>query len=470
MPDPRQMWIDEADMRQNRILVITYAFPPVAFVGVHRTRKYCQYLCAHGWIPLVLTAKPSGVSFTDEKLCQGIPHDVEVYRTADFDPTKWLDKLSRLSLRRHSPSTADSVEELAHHPSQRQPRTVLVKLKGCLRALLTESPDSHIFWLPFALLKGIGILLRRKVDVIYSTSPPHSSHIIAFLLARLFRRPYVLDFRDPWYVSGSARNPDNKVRALLTLETHTKRAIVRGAAKVICVSKGERDELRAEFPEVDYEHFTYITNGYDPTDLAAAGSVVDRSQQLSLIHAGTIYPGIAGEFFGALRRLVETDPVTAQSIQVQLLGEIADDYADTVRSLESTGIVKVQGLQPHARTLQMVQASDVLVILMGGTTFLPSHLPSKVFEYLHARKPILAIAEEGELTEILRQSGLGIVVRPQSADSVADALRDLVADHAAGQLTRVPNQSYIRSFERAVLTKRLARMLDAVKEAELVRQ
>jgi len=156
------------------------------------------------------------------------------------------------------------------------------------------------------------------------------------VLAKCFRKPYVLDFRDPWYVGGSVRSPGNKIPALLKLETRAKRAIVRGAAKVICVSKGERDELRAEFPEADHEHFTYITNGYDPPDLAAAGAVVDRSPRLSLIHAGTIYPGIAGEFFEALRRLVETDPVTVRSMQVQLLGDIANDYADAVRLLEVT--------------------------------------------------------------------------------------------------------------------------------------
>src|SRR4029453_4249159 len=92
---------DEADMRQKRVLMITYAFPPVAFVGVHRIRKYCRYLGAHGWMPLVLTAKPCGVSFMDETLGQEIPQDVEVYRTVDFDPAKWLDKLSRSTLRRY---------------------------------------------------------------------------------------------------------------------------------------------------------------------------------------------------------------------------------------------------------------------------------------------------------------------------------------------------------------------------------
>jgi glycosyltransferase involved in cell wall biosynthesis len=117
----------------------------------------------------------------------------------------------------------------------------------------------------------------------------------------------------------------------------------------------------------------------------------------------------------------------------------------------------------------MVHSSDVVVILMGGTKYLPSHLPSKAFEYLHAGKPILAIAAEGELAQLVRQSGLGVTVPPQSVASVIDALRVLLADHAAGRLAKTPNQAYIRGFERAALAEKLARVLDGVMQAGPVR-
>jgi len=454
--------MDKESGKRKRILVITYAFPPVAYVGVHRTLKYCRYLSSHQWMPVVLTSRPSGPSFKDEKLCQQIPPDVEVCRTADFDPARLIERLSCLRRRSASAPTSTPTQAGANDTSPSAAPSQLAKLKRCVEALLTQSPDSHVFWLPFALLRGIRILLGRKVDVIYSTSPPHSSHIAAFLLAKLCGKPYILDFRDPWRVGGSRRRPGDKIQTLLALQSHVKQVIIRKAAKVICVSKGERDELRAEFPELQDDHFTYITNGYDPGDVTTESHSVERSSRLTLIHAGTIYPGIAGEFFGALQQLVAQDPEVAQLMEVQLVGETSEEYADTIGLLEAAGIVKDHGLQAHGTTLRMVQASDVLVILLGGTTFLPSHLPSKVFEYLHAGKPILAITGEGELAQIVRQSGLGIIVPPQSVDRVLEALRALLADHAAGRLARVPNQSYIRSFERAALTEKLARVLDAV--------
>ena len=92
--------MNDADHAGRRtILVITYAFPPAAYVGVHRTLKYCRYLTGHRWLPVVLTCRPSSGSFTDEGLCRQIPPDVEVHRTADFDPARLLERLSRLKRR-----------------------------------------------------------------------------------------------------------------------------------------------------------------------------------------------------------------------------------------------------------------------------------------------------------------------------------------------------------------------------------
>jgi hypothetical protein len=104
----------------------------------------------------------------------------------------------------------------------------------------------------------------------------------------------------------------------------------------------------------------------------------------------------------------------------------------------------------------------VLLILMGGNYFNPGHLPSKMFEYLHAAKPILAIAREGELTEIARESGLGIVATPDNIDGIVQALLSIAREHAAGRFYREPDRAYIRAFERASLTAQLSVVLAGV--------
>jgi hypothetical protein len=112
------------------------------------------------------------------------------------------------------------------------------------------------------------------------------------------------------------------------------------------------------------------------------------------------------------------------------------------------------------------------LILSGekiGEIYCTSPPHSKAFEYLQAGKPIFAIAPEGESAGNARQRGFGIAVQPGSVTGAAEALRNLIAVHATGDLARVPNESFIRSFERAFLTERLTDVLDKVKEAQLVR-
>lgn len=450
---------------EGRVLMITYVFPPSPWVGGHRTLKYCKYLGGHGWRPIVLTARPAPTAPRDEKLLAQVPADVRVHRTLDIDPAKWEEALARWKHRRGRSVGAAAVSPPPQVGARRAaPRWGLwTRIKDLIKSLLKESPDSHIFWVPFAFLRGVWILLRERIDVIYCTSPPHSSHLAAFLLARCFRKPYVMDFRDPWYVLGSAKNPGSKVPWLLRLETRTKAAIVRNAARIICVSRGERDELCEEFPDIDPRRVTFITNGYDASDFEGVEPERDDTNKLVLIHAGTIYPEVAGEFFEALRRLHAEDPAIAAGLEVRLLGEIAYEYTATVQELEALGLVRVYGMQPHRRTVSMMLGSDVLVILMGGSKYRPSHLPSKGFEYLYAGKPILAIAREGELADMMRRSGLGIVASPDSVDGIVQALRELYRDYAAGRLQRTPDRAYIESFDRKALAAKLASVLDEVR-------
>jgi glycosyltransferase involved in cell wall biosynthesis len=451
---------------RKRVLMITYVFPPSGWVGGRRTHKYCKYLGAHGWEPVVLTAQTTGVTFKDDALLRQLPPDLQVFRTFDLDPAKWEDWLAQRA--RRGGGNGSSQAAMSGTSSGGAPRRkgLWTRAKDLLKSLLKESPDSHLFWVPFAFLTGVRIMLTRRIDVIYCSSPPHSSHLIAYLLAKCFRKPYVIDFRDPWPVTGSHEQPSpTKLPRVLRWETRLKHRIVSGAAAVITASRGERDELVQEYPDVRPDRFEYITNGYDPGDFApapAGTAEAAMSGTLTVTHAGTIYSGTAGEFFEAIRRLVTERPGIESKLRIQLMGEAAIEYSDAVRELESGGIVRSLGLLPHAAALKVVMASDVLLILLGGDRFSPSELPSKVFEYLYAGKPVVAITQEGELAQVLQQSGLGVVLSPRSVDGIVDGLLRLCEEHSSGRLGRVPNRDYIRTFERAALAGKLAEILDGI--------
>lgn len=426
------------------VLMIAYAFPPEAYVGGRRTLKYCKYLGQFGWRPLVITIKPRGHAWQDEELAAQVPSSVEVLRTTDIDAADWLECLGRWKarLRRGRSGAAGAT---AGPSATYEAAGPLARLKGRISRALLHSPDPHVLWVPLAFICGVRVLLTRRVDVIYSSSPPHSSHIAAALLAFCFRTPHVVDLRDPWIGSAGV-----------------KRRIMRRAARVIVVSPGEPGELAASCPGIAPDRLDVITNGYDPDDFRRIDHAEPDPEHVTITHTGTVYRETGREFFASLERLLTARPGLCRLLRVNLLGDIDPAHADGVRRLEATGVVYAPGCVTHRETLACIRRSDALLILSRSGTSGRSHIPAKVFEYLYARKPILAIVEEGSLTEILRNSGLGIVVPPGDARTLDRALLGLCGDLRCGDLQVRPNQRYINRFDRRILTERFAAVLDGV--------
>src|SRR5262249_49518162 len=155
---------------RKRVLMITYVFPPSGWVGGRRTHKYCKYLGAHGWEPLVLTAKPAAGAFLDNNLLRQLPPDLRVYRTLDVDPAKWEEGLAARATKR-AVARGEPPPGTVPPPPDYRPGP-WARAKSFIKSLLKESPDSHLFWVPFAFLTGVRVMLSRKVDVIYCSTPP----------------------------------------------------------------------------------------------------------------------------------------------------------------------------------------------------------------------------------------------------------------------------------------------------------
>ena len=443
------------------VLMIAYAFPPEAYVGGRRTLKYCKYLGQFGWRSIVVTIKPRPDAFQDESLSRQLPPDVVVLRTRDTDAADWLARMSAWRSRRRGPAATSTAPLDNRDATNTSPRRMwFARFKQFVSRCLLECPDSHVFWVPAAFFRGARVLLTRRVDVIYSSSPPHSSHVAAFLLARCFGKPHVVDFRDPWIVNGSTRPPGFSQGPLMRVQTRVKRAILANAANVVVVTPGEPDELRAEFPRLAERRIAVITNGYDEEDFSTAATDEPDPAHVTITHTGTIYGETGQEFFEAIEQLVEANGHLKDALRINLIG--VDDGGDRapVRRLAAAGILRSRGSQPHAAALAWARRSDVLLLLSRSGTHGSSHIPAKVFEYLAIGRPILAIAEPGALTEILDRSGLGVTVRPGDVQEIQRTILSLYARWRAGTLRGRADGSYIKRFDRRVLTERFAAVLE----------
>jgi glycosyltransferase involved in cell wall biosynthesis len=439
------------------VLVLTYVFPPAAYVGVHRVLRLCRHARQHGWDPVVVAPRPDGVEFIDDNLSTRLPADVAVRRTLDIDPAKWLARRSQ----HRTPSNGGGVlPSTAHQRRETVGIRPLRRLKHTARELLTQIPDSHIFWVPFAIAAGARILLSRSVDVVFCSTPPHSTAFAAYMLSILFRKPYVLDFRDPWLGKSGRRFSAGKSPWLLRLENAARRRLLARASLIVTVSPGERRELLEDVPTLAPERVVCVTNGYDSLDFPPSPPLGRERSRLVLTHTGTVYGGTAGELFAALESLSEETPGLERILELNLVGEIDPEYDQPVRRLRERGMLRAHGLRPHAEALTWAMQSDVLLILLGGDRFLGSHLPAKTFEYLHLGKPILAVTREGDVSRILQESGQGIIVHPHDVEALKQAIRRLCSAKQAGQPLVNPAPHYAAQFEATQLIRQLTGFLD----------
>jgi glycosyltransferase involved in cell wall biosynthesis len=414
-----------------RALIIAYDFPPHGAIGTMRTLRLVRELSQDGWRVSVITGSPatylSGTPI-EPSLEAKVPVEVEVLRVRAIRPFAALENLLRRLRRRRDRAGGERAASPAPGTAPPQSRTGLrhafSRAIGSVEAAL-DIPDKESGWILPAILRGVWHMLRAgRPDVIYSSAPPWSGQVVALWLTRFSGRPWVADFRDPW-----ARAPGRdwrrpfRFRAVERLE----RQVVGRADAVLFVTRANLDEFTAFYGPRAARRFHLVPNGCDPTEFESI-TAEPPAGTFVLLHAGTFYgprnplPILRG-VASAVRRGV-LDPARAR---VRLLGtsSLTVDLAAEARRLGIEQIVEILPRASREETLTQMKGASALLLVQTNTTV---SIPGKAYEYLAAGRPVLALSEEGETAELVRASGLGIVVRPDEPIEVLEAaVLDIVA-------------------------------------------
>lgn len=413
-------------------LFVAFHFPPEASSsGVLRTAKYVRYLPDRGYRVSVVTADASAYDVTDASLEAQLPAGTRVVRTA-FRNTK-------------------------RHWSWR----------GIYPAVLAL-PDVWIGWMPFAVRAGRALMNEDPVDVVYSTSPHATAHLIAGSLARRARVPWVADFRDPWVEDPPEPGTPNGL-VFRNVNRWLERRTIRDARAVVTSTTQLRDLLRRRYPQEAAAKIRAILNGYDEADFEGAAVVpASRGTKLRIVHAGSINAEFRDPrpLFASFARLVRDGVLGAQSIELRFIG--GGPFGDSPEVRQAAADAGLQDAVaflprvPYEQSLRELATADVLLLLQASDDTV-SLVPAKLYEYLRAQKPTLAMVREGAVTEVLAQTGGGFAVDPAHAEALDAALRTIVADWRSGRLAdRVADLNALRRFDRRALTGELATVFDEV--------
>ena len=436
----------------KKVLMISYYFAPSGSTGGIRSLKFVKYLRDFGWEPIVLSSK-SGFDYNvkrDAKLLDQIPHGIKVYRTLSFEPSNWLWSRSNNKKQTSVDRSTQSKDGICLKET-RQKTSIIRKLKNIILNILSW-PDNFAGWVPFALVRGLYIIIAENIDVIYVTVPPHSVLLTGYLLSLLTGKKLVVDYRDPWLKR-------------IAVEKFVEKKVLESAEQVIFTSKKIYEKYVNEYPDICKEKFNIIHNGFDPLDdVDEKNILIDRSKLL-FVHAGYLYSmdGVKN-LLKAFSELIEDDPSFEKKIDLTFIGSRPKtEYFDF---LEEKNIAKHISYLSREECFQFIK-KEAHVLL----AFLPEHfamagcVPSKIFDAMLFNKPILSIMANGAAQDVIKETSLGEAIIPDDLHQIKKSILKFYRAFADGNLSQFFNEKEIQKYNRINLTENLTEVFNAVVES-----
>jgi len=437
----------------KRVLIVTYDFPPTGGGGVLRMQKFCKYLPEFDWQPVVVTLKNSLAEIRDEQLLDELSDHVVIHYTRTLEPF-WLTRIFR-----------KWGGGIGYARSLDQPNGTTKRrfLFGLLRKALKIPqyalfPDKGIFWFYPAVKRGRQVIENSDIDLIMTSSPPHSIHLIGRYLSRRYRLPWVIDFRDGWTDIPLYSHPN---RLLKKAELRLESKILGESDGVLCATAPITASLRKRLPPVQANKFVTITNGFDWDDLEPIE--YGRSEKLVFTHAGVIGGVRSTKYlFEALKQVKTRDPEVYKDLTFRFIGRFTDDM-DPWRKELNECFVHIPH-RPHKETFPLLQMSDVLFIVIQWNEGANTFLTTKFFDYLSCKRPIFAMIPPSPLKDMIEQHGLGKVVCSDDVSEIRGAILDFHREWKADCLCVDPSSHLLSRFDRRSLTGNLVRFFDRVSE------
>ncbi len=418
----------------KKVLVVTYYFPPLGLGGTQRIAKFVKYLPQFGWRPTVVTVKPIAYWALDESLLQDVA-DAKVVRTESLDPQRLMMRLGKSRLQPASGARKGGVVSFVNQ-----------KISPYLLA-----PDSKILWRPFALRTVKRLVQKENFDALFTTSPPHSVHLIGKAIAGRYRLKWLADFRDGWAGSHVVHEPG---RRSFERNLRLQQKVVQAADAVIAVSPGVKDSLLVSSSAS--QKFHLLTNGFDPDDF---NEKKRRSDRFVLVYSGTINKfADPGPFLDALQLLKERRPSLYQKLRVQFVGyDTLGSFAEmtTDRNLEN---VQVVGHKTHAESVNYLIHADALLLIAKARRS-DTFIPGKTFEYIGAQKPVFAISNSKQTNDLLSKYPLATIVNSFNSEHIYNRLGEFLARDSHSIKI---DEHFVRQFDRRVQTEQLAEILNSI--------
>lgn len=418
-------------MNDRSVLLIAFHFPPIqGSSGWQRTLRFAQYLPRCGWRPIVLTIDPRAYEAQQAGPGGLVPPEVEVHRAFGLDTARHLSLFGR-------------------YPGR------------------LAVPDRWATWRPFAVRRALRLVREANVRAVWSTFPIATAHAIGHAVAQRSKLPWIAEFRDPMWQGDYPPEP-----AMNAAWKSLERKVFGRASAVVVTTPGAVRTYAERFPTFDARRLVLIENGYDEETFrsaerarADAGTVGGRPEgrPVRLLHSGIVYRSERdpSQLFAAVAELKRSGRLGRDDLRIVF--RACGDEPGYRRDLEALGIEDIVQLEPplgYREALEEMLTADGLLILQASNC--NAQVPAKLYEYLRAGRPILALTDpRGDTAAALHRAQAGTVVPLDSKAAIVEALPSFVAELRAGHGRTAPRE-VVQRYSRESQAREFARLLDEV--------
>jgi hypothetical protein len=450
---------------KSKVLLVAFYFPPILAGGVFRPLKFAKYLKEFGWGAYVLTIKKSSQFEIDRSLSSEIGTSVKVYRTPFLRVLGISYRLKELywkiETKLNSSKKKYQISSGGHSNGNPKFKSVRKILSSFFNNILI--PDAEVLWIPFALFYGFYIIKKHSISTIMTTSPPNSAHLIGYLFKKFLKIKWIADFRDPWFSNWEDRYGKTIIaRYRRKLEKYLYRKVIYTTDRIINIGKGECNDIKKEFPEIESNKFRIITNGFDLSDFSK-NLRRRKISRFTISHIGALYSETADDFFTVIENIFCKNVEIKKNTLIKLVGIIDKSYKKHVENSKFRENYCLTGQVSHSKAIEFLCNSDLLLICLGGKKFKKSEIPGKIFEYLAAQKFILMIGNsDGDTAHIVRKSGQGVVIENNQLYDLENVIKESYYKAKAGTLKVDIKPEYLEQFDRKYLTCKLANIMNEI--------
>ncbi|MFZ1321553.1 MAG: glycosyltransferase family 4 protein [Ignavibacteria bacterium] len=400
-------------MNIKKILVITYYWPPGGGAGVQRILKFVKYFPENGFQPFVVTVDEDKASYPviDKSLNAEVPAEAEVIRTGTFEP---FDVYSKLIGKKSIPTGFSNEADPG----------VIQKLSRFIRGNFFI-PDARKGWIKFAFEAACKIIEKEKIDIVLTTSPPHSAQLVGLKLKKKYGINWIADLRDPWtdiYYYKEFKHLPFAER----LDKKYERLVLENADKIITVSSDLKRMFLQKSESIDGKKISIIPNGFDEDDFKNLKKYDNPKNEFIISYTGTLAESYNPQiFFDALKKVIAENPEV--NIKLRFIGSPADSLMNKIREMSMSSNLEVIPSVSHEKSIEYLNESTMLLLVIPEVKNDKGILTGKLFEYLASGKTIVCIGpEDGEAAEIISECNAGKTFNRNNGNELYEYLSSLL--------------------------------------------